>query len=53
MKATQHRAVNLSISLPRQLRDEARAAAFAQSRSLSSLIAQLLKEHLNHPPPRN
>ncbi|WP_309382706.1 hypothetical protein [Cerasicoccus frondis] len=38
--------VNLSISIAPNLRDAARQAASEDQRSLSSLIASLLKDHL-------
>lgn len=40
------RTTNVSISLPPALRDAARQAAFDDNRSLSSLVARLLSQHL-------
>ncbi|MBK1859482.1 hypothetical protein [Cerasicoccus arenae] len=40
------RTVNVSISLPKSLRDAARNAAVDDQRSVSSLVASLLKDHL-------
>ncbi|WP_309395948.1 hypothetical protein [Cerasicoccus maritimus] len=46
MKTLNNTTVNLSISITPILRDAARQAASEDQRSLSSLIASLLKEHL-------
>lgn len=46
MKHNEQRTTNVSISLPQPLRDAARQAAFDDNRSFSSLVAWLLKEHL-------
>jgi len=46
MKTIAKSTVNLSISLPPSLRDAARKAAVEDQRSVSSLIASLLKDHL-------
>lgn len=40
------RATTLSVSLPRELHEPARQAAFDDNRSLSSLITALLTQHL-------
>lgn len=45
MKTTQKR-ISLSISLPLELRDAARQAAFDDNRSLSGLIAALLLDYV-------
>ena len=46
MQKSKHSLVNLSVSLPQDLRDAARQAAFDDNRSLSSLIASALKGQL-------
>ncbi len=38
--------VNISISLPRGIREQARQAAFDDNRSLSSLVSSLLRAYL-------
>ncbi len=47
MKKQSRHHVNLSVSLPQDLRDAARQAAFDDNRSVSSLIATVLKGHLS------
>ena len=48
MKKQNTHHVNLSVSLPQDLRDAARQAAFDDNRSVSSLIATVLKNHLSN-----
>lgn len=46
MKNNAKQLVSLSVSMPQSLRDAARKAAVEDQRSVSSLIASLLKDHL-------
>jgi hypothetical protein len=46
MQAKSTARVNLSISLPAWLREEARRAAFADNRSVSSFVALVLQREL-------
>lgn len=46
MKTQKSQKISISISLPQDLRDLGRQAAFDDNRPLSSLIAVLLEEHL-------
>lgn len=46
MKSSINPTVNVSISLPQTLRDAARQAAVEDQRTMSSLVASLLKDHL-------
>ncbi len=47
MKMKNTTTVNVSVSLPPQLREVARQAAFDDNRSVSSLVACALKKHLH------
>lgn len=58
MKARKPQHVNVCLSLPKELRDRAREAAYADNRSLSSYVASLLqrqlsREVLSRPPASN
>lgn len=46
MKTKKSSTVNLSVSLPPHLREMARQAAFDDNRSVSSLVACALQNHL-------
>jgi post-segregation antitoxin (ccd killing protein) len=46
MKTKKSSTVNLSVSLPPHLREVARQAAFDDNRSVSSLVACALQNHL-------
>jgi len=46
METKKYKNVNVSLSLPVELREQAREAAYADNRSLSSYIAMLIREDL-------
>lgn len=46
MKKPKHTLVNLSVSIPQDLRDVARQAAFDDNRSVSSLVTCALQRYL-------
>ncbi|MEO0796055.1 MAG: hypothetical protein AAFX93_12875 [Verrucomicrobiota bacterium] len=47
MKTVKNHTVNVSISLPKKLRDGAKIAARCEHRTVSGLVAFLLEHHLS------